>query len=215
MARDELREKRYGDMAVYGSPPAPLERALDFLARRLHPSVDESGKYVRGKSKESCVLMALLTRDFLKQVGFADAKAVPVFYVMTLWRGTEIVHRLGMGKPDEADRPGRWSGHMVTLVPSAGYLIDPVLYQAARPHWSDLPGMAAAPLGLHVQPKIMDFTPLTNLFFEETDETTLHMGWLDTPANQRWKEAPDFKRQLARDGLVKTLVREFKTDAAE
>lgn len=145
---DLPRSFALGDMHVGASVSPKMVKALATIAELMHPTFDQQPWIAfPGKSKESCVLCSLTVRDFLRMVGFADARIRTVMVLIQSIRNGEMEHSLGIGVPyDKRKVEGRWAGHMVTEVPSEGVLIDTTLYGAIRPQWPDLNGMLALPL---------------------------------------------------------------------
>lgn len=205
-SRDLMRS--VGDMMVFGQPKPKLAAALDHLATNLHPAYEMSGKYAPGKSKRSCILMSLIARDFLKGVGFPDAKVMPVTAIVLATKEEKPVHRLALGEIGDTDLPNSWAGHMVAAVPSEGYLIDTTLYQAQRETWPGLPGMMALPVG-QLGEKFEGYDVIASMHGKIGDDKMLYMLWVDRPDNTNWRTGNDYLRSLTREKIAKGLVRDF------
>jgi hypothetical protein len=201
-----------GDMLVVGKPPAKFVRALAAVASALHPAFD-AVLPKPGKSKESCVLCSLAVRDFLWKIGFKDARMTTVYLVLqaTDAAGDEI-HSAGCGDhngpvpilgPPPVEERGRWNGHVVVEVPSAGYVIDTTLFHMKRPAWPELPGMAVVPIEHGVQPSY-GLDHLAGIKSTRDDGSALRAWWLRQP-NSSWRTAPDTERSL-RAPVIKMLV---------
>lgn len=201
-----------GDMHVVGSPPPKLLKALAIISAKMHPLFALGGQFAYPeKSKESCVVASLTVRDFLRKVGFADAKAVPVFCVMRAFKGGKELHSVGVGKPDDADEYGRWSGHMV--VTTSGFLIDTTLYPTIRPQWRGvMTGMMTVPLEGFDQP-IFGREVIAGLNSVDPDDSSdvFQIMWLATPDNKRWRDGPDAKRKFLRAPVVAEMAKAFGT----
>lgn len=209
-----------GDMMVAGTPPAKLLKALAVIADSLH---DEFGRHrltAPDKTKESCVLASAAVREFLFRIGFVDVEIRPCFCFLRACRGDDELHSMGIGDDEltpvrDPQRPGYWRGHMVAVVPSAGYLIDTTLYRAAtRPAFAGLPGMFAVPLLDPADVADARIRNLPPLAFEQmkrpNDETeTIDMFWLDQPQNRSWKDGPDYRRRDWRVAVARRLVQQF------
>lgn len=203
------------DMHVVGAPPAKFAKALATISASLHPAFDKV--VPPGKSKESCVLASLAVRDFLWRAGFKDARAQTVYLVVqALDENDREIHSLGVGDHAKVpsvgrapnERPDRWNGHMVVVVPSVGYLVDTTLFPAKRSAWPKLPGMLAASIEPGKPgPPWQGLVPITGTRMRQADGSMLYLIWMDQ-ANERWRGAPDTERDR-RDPVVKTLVRRF------
>jgi hypothetical protein len=194
-----------GDLLINDAdsrPPLPVLKVMAVVAQHMHAIFDDI--YGKDHSRGSCVLVSAVLRDFLLRVGFADAEVRSVTFYIERRKGDEIVRNLLIGKPDEADVPDHWNGHMI--VSFGGWLIDGTLYQARRPHWSFLPGMVATPIRAVVNP---DDGIIANIAAPVNDEI-VHGTWIDMPENDRWKSASVLRRvgKLNRDrrAVVNALV---------
>lgn len=212
MALAEDRAISVGDMLVAGSPPPKLLKALAAIASGLHEAFDADPRIVPGISRQSCVLCSLAIRDFLFRIGFRDAEAVPVAVAIRAFRDGKEIHSLGIGATDmrQATRiPGRWDGHMVAVLPSAGWLVDATLYPARREAWRGLPGMAAVPLLKDAVARPFGLVPVAGLAgtFGEGD-ADVEVLWLEHRANRSWKDGPDASRRR-REAAVAALAARF------
>lgn len=194
-----------GDLLISdlkGQPPLKLMKAMAIIAEYLHPSFDEY--YEDGVSRDSCILVSSVVREFLFRIGFTDAEARSVFFWIEARHHDEPLHQLIIGKPGEPDRNGKWNGHMVALLPKTGWLLDCTLYQARRGHWEFIPGMMAAP--------VFDIgkTPsgrnIVTAFVWKNGDDEVQGTWIDTPENKRWRTAPDIKRGGTRERHRKLVV---------
>lgn len=209
------------DMMVSGTPPAKLAKALAVIADALHAEFEATRQIAPDKSKESCVLSSATVREFLFRIGFRDVEVRPCFAFMRAFRGDTELHSMGIGQDGidgerDPHRPGYWRGHMVAVVPSAGYLIDTTLFRAAtRPAFAGLPGMFAVPL-LDLPPdvgevRIRNLRPLAFEKMQRPDDesVTLDLFWLDQPENRSWKAGPDYQRRDWRLRVAARLVERF------
>jgi len=206
------------DMLVQGEPPAKFLKALAVIADKLHPLFDaEPWMIYAGRSKESCVLSSLAVRDFLWKVGFKDAEVRPVVMAMQALDGDGMqIHSARCGDPDmEAVRRqfkpgGGWPGHLIVVVPSTGYLIDPTLYQANRKEWEGLYGMIATPTYTDdVEEGIWGLPLLGGMEAQQENGSTFRLVYLDHRANSLWREAGDASHRSHRANVVKQLVALF------
>lgn len=197
----------YGDLAVGGNPPEKFAEALAVIGYELHPTFDRF--YADDVSKDSCILVSLVLRNFLFRLGFADAEVRSVFFLLERRAATtmELVHNVGIGHPKKADANNRWNGHMVVVLPKTGWLIDATLYQARRKQWEDLPGMIATPI-FDTGATFADLKPVTGFAARYPEGDTLSGIWFDNPANNRWRTAPD-----ARRGGIRGQRRQMVSDA--
>ena len=185
------------------------------IAADLHPAFNRVPRIVKDKSRRSCVLSSLAVRDFLWKIGFRDAKVEPVFLIVRAYAedGSEI-HSVGAGDfaaiPAQAphhhvvDTRMDWSGHMVVVV--AGWLIDVTLYQASRPQWPELPGMAAAPLVMEDRGGMV---LVSGSKAKRDDGSEVFLSWWQQPHNTRWRDGGDAKERWRREPVVKALVQRF------
>lgn len=199
---------RLGDLLTTTHVSPKMLKALAVIATTLHQTYETFPFSFIGKSKESCVLMSLTVRDFLHEIGFEDAKVLPVFLYFRKMRGKEVVHTLGVGAPEDKDSEGRWAGHMVVVVPSETVLIDPTVYSARRPHWDSVPGMVATPTSEYP----LDWGGLKAIgsLVDEAEADITVAIWFANPANTRWRKGPDVKRREWRRSVVNTMVERFR-----
>ncbi len=187
-----------------GRPPLAILKALAVIAAHLHPSFDQF--YEDGVSRDSCILVSTVLRDFLFRIGFTDAEVRSVSFLVERRTGDAPTHQLLVGEPDGRDKGGRWNGHMVVI--AGGWLIDGTLYQARREHWDFLPGMVATPV--RDRQMIVDGRRVITGFVARQDDTTVQGVWLDIPENKRWRTAPDImrggRRERHRRGVADLLV---------
>lgn len=206
---------KFGDMQIVGEPSAKLIKALAVIAFKLHKHFnDEKWGIDPGKSKRSCVLSSLATRDFLFKIGFRDAELTPVFLLIGAKdKDGNDIHSLGIGRVDmkevrqNSNAGTGWSGHMVVSIPSEGFIVDTTLFQAQRDAWPDLPGMMAVPLMRDEEP-FWGLYPIAGLGAEGDDGRNVSMIWLDQPENNLWKRAPDNSKRR-RENVVAKLVKDF------
>lgn len=203
-----------GDMAVLGKMPAKIFKALAVIADTLHPAFARQPWIAdHEKSKESCVLCALTVRDFLVDIGFADARVRPVVTVMRATRkGTEL-HSLGIGVPGTPPQDGRWVGHLVVWVPRAKVLIDTTLYRAGRPQWPDLPGMLAVDTSAYADhgSKVWGLKPIVGAVMTETDDPDYcyEIIYFDNPKNTLWRHGSDARGAWKRAAVLAALRERF------
>jgi hypothetical protein len=191
------------DLLVVDTPPAKFTKALAVIASALHPLYDRRLP-MPGKSLESCVLCSLTVRDFLWKVGFKDARLTTVYLVLEATDAAgETIHSAGCGDhngpvpvavPVPREDRGRWNGHVVVEVPSAGYIIDTTMFPMKRPAWPELPGMAALPVD-HGGPQSYGLDHLAGIRSNRDDGSTFRAWWLRQP-NPSWRDAPDASRKL-------------------
>jgi len=206
-------------MHIIGEPPARLGKALAVIGDALHPSFDLRSRIVPGKSKESCVLCALTVRDFLREIGFADARVAPVICVIWALQDGKQLHSLGMGAPDnpKARGPHHWRGHLVTV--AADWLIDCTLYPSARPAWPDLPGMIAVPLfapAARTRPLPMyDLDAIASIGGQDPENPGYEfaIAWLDNPKNRGWRRGPDARDSVRRAPVIRHMLARFNGEA--
>jgi hypothetical protein len=201
-----------GDLMMVGVPPGKLIKALVVIADTLHQEYSRQPWIAHpDTSKDSCVLCALTVRDFLRKIGFEDARAIPVCVAMQATKNGELLHSLGIGHPEGARKEkGRWPGHLVVTVPSAGYLIDSVLYGARRRQWPHLPGMMAVPLQPGAISRVFGLEPLAGIQSDAaSDSYEFTLVWLDNPDNMAWRQGKDAREKWRRKPVVKAMLDKF------
>src|SRR3954466_12888014 len=176
------------DLTIFApaaTAPPKLLKALAVIARDLHPRLQIEGFATHGQ----CILCALTVRDFLQDIGFHDAKAASVAFTVQAERNGQPLHSLGIRVPGTKPQSDKWNGHLVTVLPKTGWLIDPTLYNAVRPQWPVLTGMAAIPL---FKPVALNkqMRALAGFTCREGDVTTT-AGWYTRTNNGQWTNAPD------------------------
>ncbi len=192
MTDDAFAEMKLGDLTVYGEPPAKLRQALAVVGAHLRPTI--SRFFEGGNSLGSCVLVSLVLRDYFYRLGFTDAEVRSVIFQINRRKREELVHSVGIGAVGQKDLPGHWGGHMILVLPKAGWMVDATLYQAKRDHWEDLPGMIATPT--------FDFTttegnqPMAGFatVADDDKEDVVRALWFDNSANNRWRNTPAARR---------------------
>jgi hypothetical protein len=201
---------RLGDMTVIGKPPAKLAKALAVIADTLHPSFNANPRIKPDWSKRSCVMCSLTVREFLTAIGFADATVMPVRAILWARLNGKDVHSLGIGLPPTTHKIARgdWAGHMI--VTAAGYLIDTTLYQAVRPQWLDLTGMAALPLAEDRTRKVMEMPLVAGavLLDSESPGYEFNIAWGACP-NPSWRNGPDARDRDRRVPSVQAMMARF------
>jgi hypothetical protein len=186
---------------VFGSPTRRLARVLDFLAERLHPTI-ETLTGCAGYSRTACILSSLVARDVMCELGFA-ARVAPVITRVRKHKRGRPIRELIIGEPGRADEPGMWNAHMIVLV--EGLLVDFTLDQARRPAWPELPGMLAAavsPDGTLLEGRFPRLVALS------CPAREIEASWFDNPEKDDWREAPD-----ARPKIRKAIVRKLSAKA--
>lgn len=192
-----------GDMAVLGdvgAPPAKMWKALAVIAAHLHRSYDDVSGFAPGASKDKCLFASLAVRDFLVGIGFADAtvRGCALFVYADDKQGKQL-WSVGCGVPGERDIVGKFNGHAVVTVPSIKFMIDTTLYQAQRPQFVDLPGMAALPYyePQHGGIRALYGLPIFAHVIAEHADRDVGVAWLDRP-DLPWKKSEDFRFKNAR-----------------
>jgi hypothetical protein len=206
-----------GDLLINdedGRPPLPVMKAMTIIAEHLHSTFDMY--YEDGVSRDSCILVSAVLRDFLFRVGFHDAEVRSVSFYIERRKGDEIVHNLMIGRPGDPDKNGRWNGHMVVFMPKTGWLLDCTLYQAQRGQWEQLPGMVATPIRTSIT---SDGRTIISGFGTIVDDEAIVAAWIDVPENTRWRTAPDLlkggKRERSRRAVADVLVYQFQRTGDE
>ncbi|PTM99049.1 hypothetical protein [Mycoplana dimorpha] len=198
-------------LVLHPNLPADLSRALWVISNTMHSTFARQPWISNPDSKKRCILASMTVRDFLKEVGFESAEVVSVNLEIEAKRDREYLQPLSIGDPlsNQPEKPGHWSGHMVTRVPEADLLIDPTLYQARRPRWMSLPGMMAAPTS-STMPR-HPFNGLKGVSCAEGDFEggAIRMGWYHYPTNWGWVGAPDTKLER-RASVVAAMLRAFE-----
>lgn len=198
-----------GDMCVvpYGEPPEKLLKALAVIGNQLRPICD---KYWQNDVwKDGCLLMSLILRDFLFKIGFTEAEARPCAMLLearSISRD-EMLHSIGVGVPGQKDNYLRWGGHMVTVLPKSGWLIDATIWQMQRPQWSMLSGMLACPTGPGPGHETHPWGKILGAFAGKENADTIVRGvWIDRPSNNRWRTAPIVGRGGERERFRRMAV---------
>jgi hypothetical protein len=196
-----------GDMSVLATPPAKLAKALAVIAEYLHPEFARQ-PWIAGpdKSKECCVLCSLAVRDFLRAIGYQDARVRPAILVVRAKRDDTELHSVGVGVPGKRPEPGCWNGHMVVTIPSIHWLIDTTVYQAIRPAWPTLSGMVALPC---FKRSVLrgEYRLIASAGMEEGPYLAGIM-WFANPRNSSWKDGGD-ARPERRVAVVGTMIEKF------
>ncbi len=212
-----MRAIQLGDMTVLGDMPAKLLKALAVIADTLHPAFALQPWIANDdKSKESCVLCSLTARDFLRKIGFADARVRPVVTVMRATRQGQELHSLGIGVPGTPHGwPLEWNGHAVIHIPSASALVDTTLYRAKRPQWPDLPGMLAINTTDYARrdTKVWGLDVVVGAEIRDTDDPDYlyELVYLDNPTNTGWRRGPDARDKWKRRDVLAALRARFGT----
>lgn len=204
-----MQKLELGDLTVLGSHPAKLVKAFAVIAAELHPAFDAQGWIVPGRSQGQCILATLAARDFLRRIGFADARARPVMVVMQAHKGGKVLHSLGIGAPETPAREDAWNGHLVVTIGSTRSLIDVALFPCRRPQWPGLTGMLAVRVSRRMAVEQYGLCGLAGFRYAEPDDGyDFEMLWLDNPANTSWTTAPDTAAER-RMAVVDRLVDRF------
>jgi hypothetical protein len=204
-----------GDMYVQGKPPGKLVKALSIIASTMHQEFDRQDWILAGKSKESCVMSSLAVRDFFRRIGFTDVQMTPVYLAIEAHdKDGKTIHSLGVGDhvaAGQAPAEGEgWDGHVCVRIPKFSYLVDTTVYQTIRPQWPDLPGMFAMPYERDPEQKQFGLTPMAGIARTADNGDQMKIVWLDQPANQSWRKAPDREIERRRN-IVNTMVKKFGT----
>jgi hypothetical protein len=126
-----------GNLAVLCDPPAKMLKALAAISVRAHPAYDECSGLPCGGSRDKCLFMSLAVRDFLVQIGFADATVrLCCLYIAANDLQDRELWSVGIGAPGQEPMPETFNGHAVCTVPSLELLINTTVYQAIRPQWA-------------------------------------------------------------------------------
>jgi hypothetical protein len=128
-------------------------------------------------------------------------------------RDGKELHSLGIGLPAMADRPDKFNGHAVVVVPSAGVLIDPTLYQAIREKWQGaVSGMMAVALQTDSPYLVRGLKQIGgSQMYAVDDPTEFEIGWGDRP-DINIKRQADFRDPASirrRRRVTKALVEAF------
>ncbi|UPK03080.1 hypothetical protein [Bradyrhizobium sp. 170] len=198
-----------GDMTVFGRWPGKMMKALAAISARAHQAYDECSDLPRGSSRDKCLFMSLAVRDFLVQIGFADAtvRACFLYIAANDLQGREL-WSVGLGAPGQEPNPEKFNGHAVCTVPSLELLIDTTVYQAIRPQWADSVGGMVA---------IKYHKPWANQLIHgclsiagcetELPDRRVWMIWLERP-ELNWKREIDFRRRNERRRYLTKALRE-------
>ncbi|SIO49974.1 hypothetical protein SAMN05443247_06595 [Bradyrhizobium erythrophlei] len=201
--------KQFGDLAVLAHPPAKMLKALAVIAARAHPAYDECSGVAAGGSKDKCLFMSLAVRDFLVEIGFADATVRSCFLYIAAddLEGNQL-WSVGIGAPGQRPTPEKFNGHAVCTVPSLSLLIDTTIYQAVRPQWcGSVGGMAA--IRYHRPWPSQLIHGCRSIAGAETvlPDRRVMVMWLDRP-EVNWKREIDFRQKNERRRYVTKTLRE-------
>lgn len=195
-----------GELTVFAPeammPPPRLAKALTVIGSQLRGRLLIEGY----ATKDSCILTALVVRDVLLEIGFHDAQVLPVTFIVraTDARGMPL-HSLAVGESFNKDAPGRWVGHLVTVMRHTGWLIDPTLEQARRPQWPMLTAQAAVPLRTPVRLR-KQTRPIAGFALEDgATGRKVEATWLAMSGRGDWQNAPD-SIASRRGPVVRALV---------
>jgi hypothetical protein len=84
-AKTQVVANRLGELTVMADPPAKMWKALCVISARAHAAYDECSGVAAGASKDKCLFMSLAVRDFLVEIGFADACEAPPARAVMAW----------------------------------------------------------------------------------------------------------------------------------
>jgi hypothetical protein len=202
-----------GDMLVAADPPAKMMKALAAISTRAHQAYDEVSGLPPGTSHDLCLFMSLAVRDFLVNIGYADATVRGcALYIVAADQDDKEIWSIGTGVPGQADEPNKFNGHAVCTVPSLNLLIDTTVYQSVRPHWCGaVKGMMVTN---YFEPNPAAFRKLYGCHViaigeKKLDDRTVAIAWLDRPELQ-WRKTDDFRvRNARRIAVTKALVEGF------
>lgn len=197
-----------GDLLLHPDAPLSLCKALAPVGMILHEAFDRDGRFPAGNSKHSCILSTLAVRDYLRMIGI-PAVAAPVYLsVRAVDKATDteiwsagVGDHIAAGQGRDSEGNG-WSGHLVAVMPTLGWFIDPTLDQMRRPHWPSLPCMAAAPL----DPAWRQPGGKFGLMGADLDDRTIFVVWTSQPHNKAWRHAPDAVPDR-RTGVIRQLYK--------
>jgi hypothetical protein len=204
-----LLASQLGDLAVLAHPPAKMLKAMVAISARAHPAYDECSGIAAGGSKDKCLFMSLAVRDFLVEIGFADATVRSCFLYIAAndLEGREL-WSVGIGAPGQVYTDGKFNGHTVCAVPSLSLLIDTTIYQAIRPHWSGaVTGMAAIKYHQPWPHQMIHGCPSIAGAGIALPDRSVMMLWLDRP-EINWKREIDFRQKNDRRRYVTKALRE-------
>lgn len=211
-AKSPPRVLSFGDMQVIGNWPAKMLKALAVVADTLHQTYDTLPyPATPGWSKQTCVFSSLCIRDFLVAIGYPDAtgRSVTVMMMARDLQGAQI-HSLGIGVPDDPDKPNKFNGHLICTVPSLNLMIDSTLFQAQRRAWRGaLPSMMAVDYSEDSDRRdpLYGLKPI-NAMTQTMDDRVFDVMWLDRP-ELKWKRDRDFKRNDRRRAVTAAMVARF------
>ncbi|MBR0753533.1 hypothetical protein JQ604_15195 [Bradyrhizobium jicamae] len=206
---DIIEALQFGDMGVMAHPPAKMLKALAVIATRAHPAYDECSGVAAGASRDKCLFMSLAVRDFLVEIGFADATARSCFLYIAAndLQGKEL-WSVGLGAPGQYPIPEKFNGHAVCTVPSLKLLIDTTVYQAVRPQWAGaVSGMAAIKYHQPWPHQLIHGCPSIAGCEAVLPDRRVMLLWLDRP-EINWKRQIDFRQKNDRRRYVTKALRE-------
>lgn len=198
----------FGEMQVFGTPPEPLRGPLAVIGRHLHSLYDRQPGVTPGASRSGCIFSALTVRDFLHKTGFADATVASVIAVLIEAKNNEPVYKTALGLPPNHGLKikGKWFGHLVTVIPSAGYLIDATLFHAPlKPKWRGPRGVIALPLATGDAGRYLDRDIISGVRQDLPDGTSFHLMWLDNAANNTWLKVDDANSSRRRQAVANAM----------
>jgi hypothetical protein len=206
---EAIEALQLGDLAVMAHPPAKMLKALAVIGARAHPAYDECSGVAAGASKDKCLFMSLAVRDFLVEIGFADATVRScMLYIAANKLQGEQIWSVGIGAPGQTPEPEKFNGHAVCTVPSLSLLIDTTIYQAVRPHWlGSVGGMVA--INYHAPWSEQLVWGRASIAGCETElpDRRVFVLWLDRP-EVNWKQQIDFRQKNDRRRYVTKALRE-------
>lgn len=198
------------------------------LVRSVVPTI-ESQCLPEAKGRGRCVLASLVALDVLRALGYREAAVVPCWVTVAnagaieyerLSQGRNLAdqqhladrlrternaHAVIIGAPDDPDRDGGWSGHLVVVV--RDFLLDLTLDQASRPDKNIILEPMIVPLAMSSLTLVEDGRMLAGA--EHIDTQTV-VRWYAAPSNQRYLGAPDAnpaKRALFARPLIEAIQR--------
>jgi len=198
-----------GDMTVMADPPPKMWKALAVIAARINAAYDECSGLAPGGLGNKCLFASLAVRDFLVQIGYADATVRACYlYIDANDLAGKQIWSVGIGAPGQQDIPEKYNGHAVCTVPSLSLLIDPTVYQAIRPQWGGrVSGMAAIRYHKPWDSQRIHGCPSIAGAEIATPDRMVGMLWLDRP-ELNWKQQPDFRQKNERRRYVTKALRE-------
>ncbi len=200
-----------------------LRAIVEVFGEYVLPFIDKAfGKAPLSQGR--CIISSMIVMDALLELGYSSAIELPVQVIAVnqkaidgrkyinenqdlakedldayaLKANEDGAHIVDCGNPMDKQQPGKWAGHLVTLVD--GYLIDLTLGQTARPEKCIYTSAVAVPVYDNV-----DLEVKGSLISRVGQKGRLEVVWLSQPESLKYQQSPNYN-PTRRHKIVKKLM---------